>query len=53
MARLFLCDAAPGDILEDVFVISGKQLAAEAGYRQECAWLDDHRLFSVQYFISI
>ena len=28
MRRLFLSDAAPGDILEDVFVISGKQLSA-------------------------
>jgi 3'-5' exoribonuclease len=27
MRRLYLCDCAPGDLLEDVFVISGKQFA--------------------------
>lgn len=27
MRRLFLCDCAPGDLVEDVFILSGKQLA--------------------------
>jgi 3'-5' exoribonuclease len=30
MRRLFLCDCAPGDVVEDVFVITNKQLAATA-----------------------
>src|SRR5690606_34598427 len=28
MRRLFLCDCQPGDVVEDVFVITSKQLAA-------------------------
>ncbi|HEX4053085.1 MAG TPA: HD domain-containing protein [Tepidisphaeraceae bacterium] len=30
MRRLFLCDCAPGDVVEDVFIIANKQLAATA-----------------------
>src|SRR5437868_14375852 len=30
MRRLFLCDCQPGDVVEDVFTITGKQLAATA-----------------------
>src|SRR4051812_38131982 len=30
MRRLFLCDAQAGDVVEDVFVISGKQLGTTA-----------------------
>ena len=29
-----------------------EQLASEAGYRLERAWIDEKRLFSVQYFVS-
>jgi hypothetical protein len=28
MRRLFLSDCQPGDVIEDVFMISGKQLGA-------------------------
>jgi 3'-5' exoribonuclease len=28
MRRLYLCDCAPGDVIEDVYVVSGKQLSA-------------------------
>ncbi|HXP98305.1 MAG TPA: hypothetical protein VN809_16445, partial [Telmatospirillum sp.] len=30
MRRLFLRDCAPGDVVEDVFIITNKQLAATA-----------------------
>lgn len=28
MRRLYLCDCAPGDIVEDVYIVTGKQLSA-------------------------
>ena len=31
MRRLYLCNCSPGDIVEDVFVITGKQLSATSG----------------------
>jgi hypothetical protein len=27
MGRVFLCDCQPGDLVEDVFIVSGKQLS--------------------------
>lgn len=42
MGRIFLCDCGVGDIVDDVFVITGKQLAATSGgkYFIKCTLAD-------------
>ena len=42
MRRLYLCDCCPGDTIEDVFVISNKQLGAtQAGKHFIKAFVSD------------